>query len=180
MEVKRIEYIRKNDRFKLVDGVKKMVSKGEKKGVLYCGVDPNDPNSVLVGFSLCNSLDEFDRIMGTPNKGFGLKMANSRAEKWRFHDDYFIQKSWPEDVFYDDEVNLMAIVNPNPQQVVEIPPSVTPRLKIFIQRCRKYYKDKEFPTWIEKFEKGIPYPEDLLELKVVEREFFELPKNHIN
>ena len=153
MEQFRLEYIRKNNR-----------SKGKKKGVLYCGIDPEDVNNVIVGFSLCNTVDRFDYIGGKPVKGFGLDTAKQRAEKWSLFTEYFVQKSWTEDEIDDETHALLMIKNPNPQQVVEIPPSVLAPLKRFIDRCRKYYKDKEFPEWVRKVEDDEPYPSEELEM----------------
>lgn len=154
METQRIEYIRKSGR-----------RKGHKKGVLFCGVDPDDSNSVIMGFTLCHSIDRFDYINGQMFKGFGVDTAKQRAEKWKFHVEYFVQKTYTELDIDNEDVALMFIVNDNPQEIVEIPPSVMVRLKTFIERCRKYYKDKEFPVWIQNIEKGQPYPKDQLEIK---------------
>jgi len=149
-EIERIEYLRKNGR-----------RKGKKKGVLFCGIDPDDANSVILGFSVCNVIDRFDYINGQSEPGFGLNLAKVRAEKWKLHTDYFVQNSFTEEELYgsniddltdDDEDRfsfLVLIENPNPQEIVEIPPSVLKRLKIFIERCKKYYKDKDFPEWVE-------------------------------
>ncbi len=167
MEQQRIEYIRKNGR-----------QKGRKKGVLFCGIDPDDPQSVIMGFSLCHSVDRFDYISGQRMPGFGLDTAKLRAEKWRFHNAYFVQKSFPEAELIDGD-GLYKFVNPDSKQVVEVPPSVMVRLRTFIERCRKYYKDKDFPAWIEMIEKADPYPEDELEqegfflIDVTEKELIE-------
>ena len=153
METQRIEYIRRNGR-----------KHGHKKGVLFCGVDPDDKNNVIVGFTLCHSIDRFDYINGLREPGFGVSIAEQRAEKWRFHLEYFVQKTYTEPDIEDDEVALMFLVNNNPQEIVEIPPSVMVRLKPFIERCRKYFKDKEFPVWIQNIEKGKHLPYAQLEM----------------
>ena len=153
----RLEYIRKNGR-----------KNGRKKGVLWCGVDPDDDKSVIVGFTLCHSIDRYDYPGGQRDVGFGVKLAQIRAEKFRFHTDYFVQKTYTEDELVDDfgiELKVVKFVNPDSKSVVEIPPSVMVRLKTFIDRCKKYYKDKEFPTWIEKIVSGEPYPNNMLEVK---------------
>lgn len=143
MEIQRIEYVRKNGK-----------RKGIKRGVLYCGLHPNDNQSVVVGFSLCNKLDKFDYIGGERKPGFGLNLARIRAEKWSNHINFFVQNSWGEDIIYDTEDPLNFIINPNPSEIVEIPPSIEDALKVFIDRCRKYYKDKDFPVWVKNFENG--------------------------
>ena len=153
MENQRVQYIRKNGR-----------KKGHKKGVLYCGLDPDDRDkSVLVGFTLCHSIDRFDYMSGIRQSGFGLDIARQRAEKWKFHTDYFVQKTYTEPDIFNEECALYIYINPNLQEVVEVPPSVMVILKPFIERCRKYYKDKEFPVWIQKIESGVSYPKDKLE-----------------
>lgn len=151
MEMSKIEYIRKNGR---------RSGGGKKKGVLFCGIDPDDANSVMVGFSLCNSVDRFDYIKNKPVPGFGMETAKLRAEKWKLYIDYFVQKSYTESELNGD---MIWYVNPNPQEVIEIPPSIVWRMKIFVQRCRRYYKDKDFPEWVEKLERGESYPMVLLE-----------------
>jgi hypothetical protein len=153
MELQRIEYIRKSGR-----------KKGHKKGVLFCGIDPDDSNTVILGFTLCHSIDRFDYIEGQREKGFGVETARLRAEKWKYHTEFFVQKTYTELDIIQDDISLMFIINPNPREIVEIPPSVMVRLKTFIERCKKYYKDKEFPAWIENIENGIPYPKDQLEM----------------
>lgn len=153
METQRIEYIRKNGR-----------KKGRKKGVMWCGINPNNPESVILGFSLCNSLDKYDWIDGKHDPGFGLDLAAIRAEKWSDYTDYFVQKSYTEPMLFDDESQLLKIVNPNPRSVVEIPPSILDRLRTFIKRCKKYYKDKDFPLWVDKVDNYDPYPNEELEV----------------
>jgi hypothetical protein len=146
METQKIEYLRKNGR-----------SKGHKKGVLYCGIDPDDDQSVIFGFTLCHPSDRFDYVAGSREAGFGLDIAKIRAEKWKFHTDYFVQKTYTEkeidDAFMED-MKLKRFINPDPGSIVEVPASVMVRLKPFIERCRKYYKDKDFPMWIQKIELG--------------------------
>jgi len=148
METERIEYLRKNDRWNNKSG--KYKSRGVKRGVLFCGVSPINANAVVVGFSLCNSVDRFDYLNGQPQRGFGLELANSRADKWENHEGYFTQLSFPEQYNWETD-KIFYKVNPDPKRFVEIPPSIEGRLKIFINRCKRYYKDKIFPEWVEKF-----------------------------
>lgn len=162
MEMFRIEYMRKNNR-----------NRGKKKGVLYCGISTIDSANVDVGFSVCNTIDRFDYIDRKPCKGFGLDLAKQRAEKWSLFTEFFVQKSWTEDRIMDETEELLLFKNPNTQQVVEIPPSVVAPLKRFIERCRKYYKDREFPEWVRKIENDEPYPTEELETVTV-RQCIEL------
>lgn len=161
METEKIEYIRKNGR-----------RKGRKKGVLWCGIDPDDDKTVILGFTLCHAVDRFDYPGGNREEGFGKDLANIRAEKYRFHTDYFVQKTFTEGEIVDsvvqaDAEKIWQYVNPQPKQIVEIPPSVMVRLKTFIERCKTYYKDKEFPVWVEKIANDHPYPYDQLEKKLI-------------
>lgn len=159
MEVERIEYVRKNRR-----------SKGKKRGVLFCGVHPQDAQSVIVGFSLCNSIDRFDYVDGIRIPGFGLAIAKKRALKWSDYTDYFIQNSFTEGMINDEFTDLILYINSDPEniQVVEIPPSIVDRLKTFIERCKRYYKDKEFPVWVENFEHEKEYNKDRLDNFIVD------------
>jgi len=154
-ESNRIEYIRKNGG-----------NKGHKKGVLYCGVNPNNPQGVVVGFTLCNNIDRFDYIGEKHMKGFGANTAKIRAEKWSEHTDYFIQNTFSE-FMLDSDCPLLAIINPDTEKVVEIPPSVVGRMNTFLARCRRYYKDKVFPVWVQAFEKKDEYPSEKLEVSNV-------------
>jgi hypothetical protein len=163
----KIEYIRKNGgmsvKIESEDNSEPRfirVSKGEKKGVLFCGVHPEDPKSVVIGFSLCNKMDKFDVVNGKKRNGFGLEMATKRAVMWSNHIDYFIQRSWTEEQLFETEP-LGYFVNPNPKEVVEIPPSIAQQLQVFIERCKKYYKDKEFPVWTENIRMGKPYADSM-------------------
>lgn len=91
-----IEYVRKNNR--------------DKKGVLIA--IKHDDNKVVIGWSLCCSLDNFDKY-------FGQEIAYERGCK-RFYDETHFE---------------------------DIPPSITEKLDIFIDRCKKYFKECEFPKW---------------------------------
>lgn len=151
MEVERIEYLRKSNR-----------KQGKKKGVLWCGIDPDNADGVLVGFSLCHSIDEFDvKIRGKYRErvpGFGLSVAKERGDKWRFHSAYFVQNSYTEYELNVFDLDLPVLYeNPDPATIVEIPPSIEDRLRTFLVRCKKYYKDKMFPEWCEAILQNDPY-----------------------
>jgi hypothetical protein len=173
MEQERIEYMRKNGGMSVklesddeTDPKFVRRSKGEKRGVLFCGIHPDDEDSVIVGFSLCNRIDTFDVVSGERRKGFGLQMARDRALKWSNHTDYFVQVSWTENEIDDTKNTLSYLLNPNRldeddpnynELVVEVPPSVEKNLRRFIQRCKRYYQDKEFPVWAINLEDNMPY-----------------------
>jgi hypothetical protein len=142
--------------------------KGKKKGVLYCGIDPDEPTGVVVGFSVCHPTDRFDYVNGQRTEGFGLEVAKNRAERWKFKVNYFVQMSFHEDQLVDDNFSAFKFLNPDNETVVEIPPSVMVRLKPFIERCKKYYKDKIFPEWVDKVHEGNPYPITDLEKEPIE------------
>lgn len=161
MEVQKIQYLRNNGR-----------NKGQKRGVLFCCVDDSDDNKVIVGFSLCNKSDKFDYIRSLKYPGFGVLIAKERAERWSNHKDYFIQKSWTQEQLNIEE-KLFFLKNPNPKTIVEIPPSIFKQLTSFIERCRKYYKDKEFPVWVNKFIEECPY-EDIIQSEYYDNPVFVL------
>jgi len=154
-----IEYIRKSGRKPKRDDDGKIIVKGngvgrQKKGVLYCGINPENPDAVMIGFSMCNKLDEFDYVNGQHEPGFGLDLAKQRAEKWSEFTGYFVQNSWTENEI--EEEDLIGFINPDTKTVVEVPPSIIGPLKKFLQRCKRYYQDKDFPVWIEKIESNDP------------------------
>ena len=143
MEMELIQYIRKNGGIKVkVDGkpaIKR--SKGKKCGVLFCGINPDDNQCVIVGFSLCNKRDRFDYIFGKDRcNGLGIHIAQERALQWTNHNHCFIQHL------------RIHRLNANSKDIVEIPPSIVKDLFYFIERCKKYYKDKKFPAWVSMFE----------------------------
>lgn len=169
MEICKIEYLRKNGgvAVKLEDGTFVRHSKGKKRGVLFCGIHPDDADSVIVGFSMCNKLDEFDFVNDRRKPGFGLNIAKDRALKWTNHTDYFVQYSWTEDQISNPDIELLYLINPNllnkdnidytEDLIIEIPPSIEKQLRSFIQRCKRYYQDKDFPVWANKLEEGKSY-----------------------
>lgn len=169
MEMCKIEYLRKNDgvAVKLEDGTFVRHSKGKKRGVLFCGIHPDDADSVIVGFSMCNKLDEFDFLKDRRKPGFGLDIAKDRALKWTNHTDYFVQTSWTEEEINNPDIVLTYLVNPNlldkddpdyrDELIIEIPPSIEKKLRNFIRRCKRYYQDKDFPVWANKLEAGESY-----------------------
>ena len=92
-----------------------------------------------------------------------LDLAIARAEKWANYSGYFVQTSWTEDDIEDGE-DLFKYENPNPREIVEVPPSIIKPFKKFIQRCKRYYQDKEFPEWIEAIESNKPVSDlDMIE-----------------
>lgn len=154
-----IEYIRKSGRKPKRDEEGKIVVKGngtgrQKKGVLYCGINPENPDAIIIGFSLCNKMDDFDYVNGQHEPGFGLDLAKQRAEKWSNYTGYFVQNSWTEDDIEHED--LIAYVNPDTKTVVEVPPSIIRPLKSFIKRSKRYFQDKEVPTWIDKISNDDP------------------------
>lgn len=160
MEFELIEYLRKSGRKPKRDDDGKIIIKGkgtgrQKKGVLFCGVNPNDENSVIMGFSMCNKIDDFDYVNGQYEPGFGLNLAKERAEKWSSYTGFFVQNSWTEEEIEGPD-DLVAYVNPDTTCIVEIPPSIFDKLQVFIQRCKRYYQDKNFPEWVKKVENDRP------------------------
>lgn len=116
MEKELIEYIVKNKKFTFIyiDGLLTRIphKKREKTGILLCEIMDSNFNKVVLGFSLCNYRDEFDKNMG-------FNIAKERAYKWQ-------NKNIPP----------------------KIPNSIKKQLLKFIERSKRYYKDKKFPEWV--------------------------------
>lgn len=118
----------------------------EKIGVMVAFVHPDHPDIVAIGYSLCNtgfkSNDKFDhRIISLPPKdifgphhvtlpvvyskadGLGKNIALGRAAEWSAPDGFL-------------------------SEGYIVPPSIKDQFLKFIERCRRYYKDKQMPEWI--------------------------------
>lgn len=87
-------------------------NKRKKKGVLIA--IKTNKNRVFIGWSLCNSVDVF-------NKHFGKELASNRAIK-RFNDNLHYYR---------------------------IPQSIETDLEKFTEKCKRIYKNYEFPAWID-------------------------------
>jgi hypothetical protein len=103
----------------------------EKIGVMYANVLPNRwADKVIIGYSLCNrKYDKWDHIQTRYRRGFGLHIAFARACKWMEIED-------------DAERSMKYTTLSD-----EVPNSIRKPLKAFIERCSKYYQDKDLPYW---------------------------------
>lgn len=93
-------------------------------GDLVAGISPTNPDNVIIGFSLCHkNMDRYDYIENGRVRvpGFGKKLAISRAIKW------------------EEKSNF------------DVPDSMSKPVQKFIERCKKYYKDKNVPNAEEYF-----------------------------
>ena len=135
----RIEYIRKGRGFQ----------PRQKIGVMIACIDPLDENKVIVGFSLCHRWDTFDHTdFGIyKEKDFGKLIAHRRAMKNRDKVEYYVYSENLEENF---------------KETVYIPYTVHEHLVKFIYDSYKYYKDKEFPLWVEGY---YPREEDKVEVE---------------
>jgi len=117
-------------------------SKGFKKGVMVAGVDEN--GGVVLGFSLCHSNDRFDyhdseRVGnviyagGKKAAGFGKDLAIKRALKWKNYPTIIATQSQEESI----------------KDVVLLPKSIEEDFVKFCMRAIRYYKDREFPPWVQ-------------------------------
>jgi len=77
----RVTYIRKKIRRKVINDQPIYYSQGEKRGVMISFINPNDPNMICMGWSICNSIDKWDHVNGVKVKNFGKNLAISRAFK---------------------------------------------------------------------------------------------------
>lgn len=125
----RIEFIRKG----------KGSQPRQKIGVMIACIDPMDEDKAIIGFSLCHAqLDDFDFINWGfhEKKNHGKKIAHRRAIKWCDCVESFIYSKKLEENF---------------RETVYIPQTVHESLANFVFNCYKYYRDKEFPTWVENY-----------------------------
>lgn len=110
-----IEYIRKSAGTKEPVAAGANPPRGKRKGVLVAYVDDCDPHHYLVGWSLCNKTDKFDREQG-------LTIAMARAITWSVRGKYTDEK-----------------------KPLDIPVTVQKHLKDFLARCDRYFKGKTSP-----------------------------------
>lgn len=113
---------------------------GKKIGVLFAGIHPNAPGKVMVGFSLLHKNDKFDYVLlgnkrpeHIPN--FGKRIAAKRAYKWHAH--------------VDTASGYLPGEDSKNHKIVPIPHSIKEELVKFLDRCKRYYKDKALPGWAE-------------------------------
>ena len=143
-EFEKVQYIRtkglaiKDEEGKFIpngDGENKR-TKGQKKGVLIAFRLPEKDGRLCVGFSLCHPRDRFDYKKGVRAPGLGKEFATLKALKHADNIEYII---------CNDSRDRQLSKN-----YVKIPKSIWPNLINFITRCKKYYKDTEFPAWAER------------------------------
>ena len=103
----------------IIEYVRKSKNNRTKKGMLVAGVDP-DTKKVCIGWSLCNSLDEFEKYHGF-DIAEGRAAENNRMKK-------FIDGS--------DNLDLLEV----------IPFTILDAIPGFVDRMKKYYKENEFCT----------------------------------
>lgn len=162
---------------------KKYIVKGRQKvGTIISGVDPNDPNKIVLGFSLCNKCDKWDFVKDIPVKDFGLELAWKRALKWvnfskfeimgnaisNLEIEEYVKETGLSELFQDSMDNLDdmlddddSIPDSNPD-MVSIPMSVHLELKKYIISLMKYYKDKTGPVWLTDYISFVD--DDIIEL----------------
>jgi len=101
------------------------ILKKEQIGVMVAGPTNDNPKKITFGFSLCHpKYDRFDWIKVNGGhqrkKHFGRELAIQRAIKW-------------------SKLNSAQF----------IPYKIRNEAKLFIQRVKRYYKDKIVPSWID-------------------------------
>ena len=114
------------------DGTAKR-TRGCKKGVMIAFVDPENESKVSIGYSLCHKRDRFDYRQGFRLEGLGVLYALQKADKHRETGNFII--------------SFHPVHKQYSKSTLKIPQSISDDLKRFINRCKKYYKDKEFPEW---------------------------------
>jgi len=112
---------------------------GKKIGVMVAGIHPNKNYKIVVGFSMCCKKDRYNWINTSRGcikvEGFGKKIATKRAIKWEEFDLVWTGK-------VPKEMTDLS-------RIVVIPESIYEHLIKFLVRCKTYYKDKEFPLWVD-------------------------------
>jgi len=89
-------------------------------GVMIAGIRPEQPDTVLVGYSLCHRNDKYNCPGGIKRHDFDKILAAQRAIKW----------------------------NTDDSNIPHIPYSLRKPFGKFMNRCRTYYKDKTLTSWI--------------------------------
>jgi hypothetical protein len=137
-EAPMIEYIRKGKKNRT------------KRGMLFAGIHPNEPDKVQIGFSLVHSSkDRFDWIYDEKTgryyrqEGFGKDLVAKRAVKWS---DYQIAVL---DSNGNGDIPPMVRAGETEGCALLVPQSMSRDLKKFIRRCRRYYRGKELPVWTQ-------------------------------
>lgn len=121
--------------YKLIKSKKGKVLGREKIGVMVAGT-LEDAGDVTFGFSLCHlKHDRFDWIQNSGGgasrqKNFGRELAITRAVKWA-------------------RLNINQFV----------PYKIRDEAATFINRAKRYYKDREMMPWIEPSIAGTIQPE---------------------
>ena len=122
-------------------------SNHERIGVMVSFVHPEYPDTIAIGYSLCNSnaKDKFDyQLYNYPNtyikaEGFGKHIAVGRAISWgdpnSRQDKSGMTTDW-------SKTDIEASKN------YLVPPSIKVQFLKFIDRSKRYYKDKNLPEWV--------------------------------
>lgn len=151
-----IQYIRRNERWKWNEEKDMYVRKhgyGPKKGIMIADIEPST-GKVIIGWSLCSPLDEYNVVKGRRIKDFDKEIAIDRALKFSDHEGYFYQNTFTEN---DPSEKMFQYINPDPKNIVELPPSIETPLRYFIKRVKSYYKDMAIPDWAELVYSDIPF-----------------------
>lgn len=105
--------------------------KNKNVGVLVALRTYTIDKNFQIGWSLCHKKDKFDKYRGTI---IAIKRAealqNDPTRIFKSRDNYY-------DCDKDDEL--------------KIPYSIRPELNAFITRAGKYYKNLEYPEWVQSF-----------------------------
>lgn len=109
---------------------------GRKKvGVMYA--DKSESGEVVIGFSLCNPLDEF-------RKEAGIGKAKKRA--WVNKDKDLVAVKYSNSDVVVDRARDYSLSIVDDTHVI-IPKTMVSHVKQFVARCKQYYKDGKLPTW---------------------------------
>lgn len=124
-------------------------SQGEMRGVLFADVDIENPDNIIVGYSLARRSDIPEPYvvegirMGGFNRVKGLEIAQNRSLLWR---DSRKLNLYNTEIRILDEEDMTHSVAPVPISSIVIRP-----LAKFILRAIRFYSDKNFPKWVDVF-----------------------------
>ena len=123
--------------------------RGTLKGVMVAYAS-NEDGLVKIGFSMCHPTDKWDHVNGAHNPGWGKQIATDRAEKWISKSNAMVHKNMEAALGVMREGLNDAELLQSIKNSVIIPDTMHGSLKTFVERCRKYFKDKRFPEWVDK------------------------------
>jgi len=109
---------------------------GRRVGVMWASNNGN--GKVIIGFSLCDGKDKFDRKRG-------LQIAEIRAERYSHREIYKF-------IHYNEKKRdiIRNFGQTDNAPIALIPLSIRPQIERFLIRCNSRFKNASLPRWAEK------------------------------